>query len=90
MDQKCNIKDNGLHYLTGVNWKQRQKRLPYAELGNKHTLPLVWRSTLSLESSWEFNLANEGLSSSIVFITVLPMNTKLTITCQLKLILKPF
>ena len=78
---KCNIKYNRMHYLIGLKWKQRKKQLPFPELGFEHTLPLVWRSILSLESSWEFSVADEGPSSSIVFITVLPLNTKLTITC---------
>ena len=78
MDQKCKIKYNRMDYLIGLiwklRWKQRKKQLPFVELGIEHTLPLVWRSTLflSLESSWEFNVANEEESLSIVLITVLP------------------
>ena len=65
MDQKCDIKYNRMHYLIGLKWKQRKKQLPFAELGIEHTLPWVWRSILSLQSSWEFNVANEGQSSRI-------------------------
>ena len=55
-----------------------EEALAFDELGIERTLPLVWRQILSLESSWVFNVANEGQSSSIVFTAVLPLNTKLT------------
>ena len=67
MDQKWNIKDYGMHNLIGVGWKQRKKQLVFDELGIEHTLPLVWRSMLSLESSWEFNVV-DGVSSSTKFM----------------------
>ena len=70
-----------MQYLIELKWKQRKKQLPFAELGSEYTLPLVWRSIPPLESSWEFNVANEVQSSSIVYITVLHLNTKLTIIC---------
>ena len=78
---KCNIKYNRMQYLIELKWKQRKKQLPFTELGSEYTLPLVWISIPPLESSWVFNVANEGQSSSIVYITVLPLNTKLTIIC---------
>ncbi|KAK9995838.1 hypothetical protein SO802_020524 [Lithocarpus litseifolius] len=64
-------------------WKKWNKQLAFDDLGIQHTLPLARRSILSLESSWEFNIAHEGQSSSVVFIidfTVLPLSTKLTTT----------
>ena len=58
--------------------KAKEEALAFDKLGIESTLPLVSRPILSLESSWEFNVANEGQSSSIVFTAVLPLNTKLT------------
>ena len=58
--------------------KAMEEALAFDELGIEHTLALVWRQILSLESSWVFNVANEGQSSSMVFTAVLPLNAKLT------------
>ena len=37
MDQMWDIKDNGMHSLIGLEWRQRKKQLVLDELGIEHS-----------------------------------------------------